>query len=904
MHMRGSDVCGSRPRDRVRDVGGNQRRLSRLAAITAAAALIVAAVQLLALPSVTASTPIDGGAFVAMTSTLGVNATGTGSGAFGAGETRTYSILGHAGVPATGVSAVLVSIGVLDTTATSSGFVTAWNSDTSRPAVPTVFFSSTSAPRSNTAILRVGSDGSIDLYNNAGTTDLAVMIEGYFTSDGSGASGVGNVVTVSPTEVLNTTDGTGSTEAQVPAGGSVDFAVGGIGDVPTDATSVFADVEVRNATASGQLKVGPGGAPITALPSITYDDDGPLSTTASLTLASDGTARVTNSGSQSVDLVVSIESYVTSDPDATAAYVPVGGGLVYSTLTAGNTALQPGETRAITVYGTGGVPNDPQVEAVALSVSVRNWTASGEVDIYDPDDDDSSDSTAIPFAAGTGDPTNGLSAFTMVGVSDAGTIDVHNTSSQTINVAFAAEGWFAGQLKPTGDDTDPVTYTPSPSNPTVAPDSGPPTVSGTVTNGDGNPQAGVTVQITDPDEVDTVPQGTTMTPTVLGTATTGANGQWTFTLPSTLPADIQTLADGNGGILNLEADADGMTSDGTYLNAVQLLSTGVATGSATTEQSDAARAAGDDTTANTAAFTPLAANTASPDNNADPSGSDDWANSEASKAWDDASAAYPAQPTIQSDDGSSVSNYSPETLNGIDYSPAENVKRGWGCGTAGDSVVHKEYDYTRIGEAHAFWDVKVGFTFTSGTAVTIGAAYSTDFAKDFVSLSSSYTTETSGSGSPYWDPKGPFWAHIFVVPMWYEKDKITKQCPGAGGTYVFYVIQNDGFDVSNGVEVLKPGANVRYQPDANHADGAGGWDNANHAWRFRIGTKGGFVYSVGKTTSYGLGVTAFGIGLNEDSDYGSSISIDEHAQGAHGDHDLWCTSGLADGPHCGIMHSD
>ncbi|WP_405724936.1 hypothetical protein OG607_19960 [Streptomyces sp. NBC_01537] len=113
-------------------------------------------------------------------------------------------------------------------------------------------------------------------------------------------------------------------------------------------------------------------------------------------------------------------------------------------------------------------------------------------------------------------------------------------------------------VKPTGSAAPPasgptVTVAPSPSS--VPPASGPATVSGKFTLGNGAPLAGATVELT---AVDSVPDdGTTVTPTSVGTATTTSDGTWSFTLPSALPSDLQALADANGGVLSLEASYNG-----------------------------------------------------------------------------------------------------------------------------------------------------------------------------------------------------------------------------------------------------------------------------------------------------------------------------------------------------------
>ena len=99
---------------------------------------------------------------------------------FGAGETRSVDVTGPAGVPANDVSAVVVNI--TSTGATAPSFVTAWPSGEPRPNASNVN-TEPGQDVPNLAIVAVGADGTISLYNNAGAGHLVVDIYGYFTTD-------------------------------------------------------------------------------------------------------------------------------------------------------------------------------------------------------------------------------------------------------------------------------------------------------------------------------------------------------------------------------------------------------------------------------------------------------------------------------------------------------------------------------------------------------------------------------------------------------------------------------------------------------------------------------------------------------------------------------------------------
>ncbi len=95
-----------------------------------------------------------------------------------AGEAYPLTVRGVGGVPASGVSAVVVN--VTTTGATASGFITVWPGDASRPLASTL----NSAPGgavANVAVVPVDAMGRISLYNSAGSAHLVVDVLGWYT---------------------------------------------------------------------------------------------------------------------------------------------------------------------------------------------------------------------------------------------------------------------------------------------------------------------------------------------------------------------------------------------------------------------------------------------------------------------------------------------------------------------------------------------------------------------------------------------------------------------------------------------------------------------------------------------------------------------------------------------------
>jgi hypothetical protein len=104
-------------------------------------------------------------------------------------------VTGVAGVPATGVSAVLVNTKAVGPS--TGGYLSTYPSGKARPTYSTLQFA-TGQTVANRAIVSVGTGGKIAVYNNTGTTNVAVDITGYFTTTG------GYYVPVTPTRTHDT----------------------------------------------------------------------------------------------------------------------------------------------------------------------------------------------------------------------------------------------------------------------------------------------------------------------------------------------------------------------------------------------------------------------------------------------------------------------------------------------------------------------------------------------------------------------------------------------------------------------------------------------------------------------------------------------------------------------------
>ncbi|MFD6971736.1 PKD domain-containing protein [Streptomyces sp. NPDC059979] len=106
--------------------------------------------------------------------------TRTAGGALAGGTTRPVKVAGVNGIPA---DAKAVAVNLTSTAATSDSHVIAYPDSAHRPAVSNLN-PEPGKDKSNQAIVPVGPNGTIWLYNNAGATHLIVDVVGYYGADG------------------------------------------------------------------------------------------------------------------------------------------------------------------------------------------------------------------------------------------------------------------------------------------------------------------------------------------------------------------------------------------------------------------------------------------------------------------------------------------------------------------------------------------------------------------------------------------------------------------------------------------------------------------------------------------------------------------------------------------------
>ncbi|MFG1606767.1 hypothetical protein [Actinoplanes sp. NPDC049265] len=358
-----------------------------------------------------------------------VNGTGTTKGVRGPASTTQFQVLGTAGVPTTNVKAVFVNITTKAPTAVT--YLQLYKGDlTSRPGGQQVNVAA-GDNLSNAAVVEVGSNGKLSLYNNAGNIDVIVDVMGYFTSI-TAASGPGGFVPVpaNPT-VVSTASGIGTPDGTVPAGGSRTVNLLG-GVVPAGVPAVFVDLQVSGATADGWIGTVPSGGsgehPVLA------NENGTTSHGVWIRVAADGRANLINRGTGAVNLLVRLLGYATPTNNTGAGFRPLLKRVTDTTLAANATVDLP-------VGGVFGLPVKG-IAGVALNFTAQSNTENGYFKAWGVGITEPTSSTATWNADRT------RAGFAIIKPGTDGKIRVKNVSTGSVRLILDMEGWFAEPVTP------------------------------------------------------------------------------------------------------------------------------------------------------------------------------------------------------------------------------------------------------------------------------------------------------------------------------------------------------------------------------------------------------------------------------------------------------------------------
>jgi hypothetical protein len=284
------------------------------------------------------------------------------------------------------------------------------------------------------------------IYNSAGSSDIVVDVEGYYTSTAP-TNGAGLYNSISPVRAL------GALDFGAPVGPNASVPVqvtGTITGVPATATAVVVNATAAHGTAASFLTVYPAG--VTTIPTasnVNFSAGEAVANRVTVAVGTGGQIEVYNH-SGTVDVDVDVNGYYTGVGGTGSVFVPLATP-VRITDTRGATPLNGTPIAAATSESFNLATALSTVPATATSV-VSNFTvisgdASGYLSVYPTSTTVHPLSSSINWVANSIVPN-----FTIADTAGTGSVEVYNGPSipaASINLLIDVFGYFATLTVPT-----------------------------------------------------------------------------------------------------------------------------------------------------------------------------------------------------------------------------------------------------------------------------------------------------------------------------------------------------------------------------------------------------------------------------------------------------------------------
>ena len=370
-----------------------------------------------------------------------------------AGGEVSFPVVGVGGVPATGVSAVVMNVVATDTAA--AGFFTVYPTGQPRPLAANLNWAS-GATVPNLVEMPVGAGGKVTVYNgSSGTTEIVVDVSGWVT-DAAGSGGPAGLYNpVVPTRLADTRPAPlrVGPNGTVAANAMVNVTVAGTGPVAGNpvpgagVSAVVLNVTVIGPGAAGFLTVYPTGQPRPLAANLNWVAGQTVPNRVIAKVGAGGQVAIFNGSGGTMNVVVDVGGWFT---DATSA----AGGARFNGLTPNRiTDTRPPPLRiganptvgangqiAVTVAGTPGVPtmaSPAPPTAVVLNVAITGPGAAGFLTVFPSN-------APLPLAADQNWVAgNTRSNLVVVKVGPDGAVKLKNSSSANVDLVIDVVGWYA-----------------------------------------------------------------------------------------------------------------------------------------------------------------------------------------------------------------------------------------------------------------------------------------------------------------------------------------------------------------------------------------------------------------------------------------------------------------------------
>lgn len=304
------------------------------------------------------------------------------------GQTLWFDATGAGGVPATGVSAVVLNITAVNPTA--RGHLTAWPGHQVEPTASVLNFDAGQVIGNSvivgtgTGAGTAGSGGGIKVRNASGLTDVVIDITGWFSTSSA-------FTPTNPQRVMDTRIGLGG--APFNAGATQQLAIAGTGTIPTlGVQAVALNITAVTPTSAGFITAWPSDEPFPNASILNFGPGDVVGNGVVVDLDANGAVNLFNSGGVT-NLVVDVMGWFANDGE----YTSINPSRVADTRSSlGGGTLGSGETRVFSMLGA--VPAGAL--AVAANLTVVSPTASGHFTAWPADVSTMPLASSLNFAAG------------------------------------------------------------------------------------------------------------------------------------------------------------------------------------------------------------------------------------------------------------------------------------------------------------------------------------------------------------------------------------------------------------------------------------------------------------------------------------------------------------------------
>jgi CSLREA domain-containing protein len=312
-----------------------------------------------------------------------------------AGGTMNVQVTGFAGIPSDGtLTAVVLNVTAINPNS-NGGYLTIWPQGQPQPTVSNLNWAA-GETIANSVTVGVGESGQISLYNALGSVDIAIDVEGYYTSNTSVKTGLFNPV--NPTRICDTRSTSSSNQCNTGSNTTlgamktltvqVTGSINGTTTVPTGASAVVLNVTATNTTApGGYLTVWPAGSSMPIASNLNFGPNDSIPNRVIVPLSASGQISIYNFNGNT-DVLVDVNGYFTGTTGTTTGYSfqAIAPARVCDTrpttqaTQCADKTISAGGNLAVTIAGQNSISNS--AVAMDANVTATNTTAWSYFTIY------------------------------------------------------------------------------------------------------------------------------------------------------------------------------------------------------------------------------------------------------------------------------------------------------------------------------------------------------------------------------------------------------------------------------------------------------------------------------------------------------------------------------------------